>query len=119
MLFQTRILVSGIVQGVGFRPFCVRLANSESISGYALNTSHGVEMELHGEEENLDSFLFRIVRENPPASFISSVAILDEKRKSSSPPARFEIMESRKETLQTALIPADLAVCAQCLAEMK
>ena len=119
MLFQTRILISGIVQGVGFRPFCVRLANAENISGYALNTSHGVEMELHGEEENLDSFLFRIVRENPPASFISSVKILDEKRQSLSPPDRFKILESRKEKLQTALIPADLAVCAQCLAEMK
>lgn len=119
MLFQTRILVSGIVQGVGFRPFCVRLANSESISGYALNTSHGVEMELHGEEEHLDSFLLRLVRENPPASFIGSVKIIEEKRCSSNPPARFQILESRKETKQTALIPADLAVCAQCLAEMK
>ncbi len=119
MFFQTRILVSGIVQGVGFRPFCVRLAHSENITGFALNTSHGVEMELHGEEESLDNFLFRLVRENPPASFISSVRILDERRESPSAPLCFEILESRKETRQTALIPADLAVCANCLAEMK
>jgi hydrogenase maturation protein HypF len=145
MLFQTRILVSGIVQGVGFRPFCVRLAQSENISGFARNTSQGVELELHGEETNIDRFLSRLVRENPPASFIRSVKVLAEKDESSSPPSGFEIAQSLKEPAcammkagnalgiaadapsgagpyvrhHTALIPPDLAVCEKCLAEMK
>ncbi|OPZ35109.1 MAG: Carbamoyltransferase HypF [Synergistetes bacterium ADurb.BinA166] len=119
MLFQTRILVSGIVQGVGFRPFCARLADSEGIRGYALNSSRGVEMELHGTEAGLDRFLQRLVGESPPASSITSVSVMEERRESPHPPDGFEIARSRREGRQTALIPADLAVCGRCLSEMR
>ena len=119
MLLKTRILVSGVVQGVGFRPFCARLADSEGIKGFALNSTSGVEMELHGENGDLDRFLSRLVVENPPASIIQNVEVIEERGPSSAPPDTFEIKESRKDTRKAALIPADLALCADCLAEMK
>ncbi|MDI9371383.1 MAG: carbamoyltransferase HypF, partial [Synergistota bacterium] len=119
MLYKTRIVVSGIVQGVGFRPFCARLARSEGISGFALNTSAGVEMELHGEGGSLDRFLSRISLENPPASAVYKVEVIDERHPSPRPPAGFEIHESRREARNTAMIPADLSTCSDCLSEMK
>ena len=51
MISGVRINVSGMVQGVGFRPFVYDLARRYALRGYVLNNSHGVEIELEGVKE--------------------------------------------------------------------
>ncbi len=60
-----RIRVNGIVQGVGFRPFVFNLAERNQLLGYVRNTSNGVDIEISGRQDALDTFL-ETLRENPP-----------------------------------------------------
>jgi len=55
-----RILINGIVQGVGFRPFIYRIALENSLSGWVKNTSFGVEIEVAGSQANLERFITSI-----------------------------------------------------------
>ena len=118
MFAETKILVTGIVQGVGFRPFCARLAKELSLSGSVRNTSHGVEILLLGEKDVINHYLARLQKENPDASAISSVQIIYE-RESGIPPSRnFIISHSEKHERQRVLIPPDIATCDDCLKEL-
>ena len=119
MLFHRKILVSGIVQGVGFRPFCARLAERLKLSGSVKNTSGGVKIELFGEREALDRYESSLAAENPPASVVTSVAVIEDGPAEGPSTGGFTILESEREEKQTVLIPPDLAVCPDCLAEMK
>jgi len=119
MLSHRKILVSGIVQGVGFRPFCARLAERLGLAGSVRNTSGGVEIELTGEPEILDSFFKSLSSENPPASVITSAVVLENRPASGPGGTAFRILGSKKEEEQSVLIPPDLAVCEDCTAEMR
>ena len=119
MLFHRKILVSGIVQGVGFRPFCARLAEKLGLAGSVRNTSGGVEVELTGEPEVLDRYLHALSTENPPASVITSAVVLEDRRAEDSGETAFRILESKKEEELSVLIPPDLAVCDDCVSEMR
>lgn len=119
MLSHRKILVSGIVQGVGFRPFCARLAERLGLAGSVRNTSGGVEIELTGEPEILDSFFQSLSAENPPASVITSAVVLENQPASDPGEKTFRILGSKKEEDQSVLIPPDLAVCDDCTAEMR
>ncbi len=68
-----RIVVNGIVQGVGFRPFIYRIALENSLLGWVKNTSFGVEIEVAGSEEDLEIFITAIKRDAPPLSRIDSL----------------------------------------------
>src|SRR5271169_6374331 len=67
------ILVNGIVQGVGFRPFVYRLAKDHKLSGFVKNTSDGVEIEIEGFKDQLNLFQKELVQSPPPLSEIRSV----------------------------------------------
>ena len=69
------ILVSGVVQGVGFRPFVFRLATSERLGGWVLNGADGVEIHVEGTAAAVQAFGSRLVTEAPPAARIASVDI--------------------------------------------
>lgn len=118
MLSHRKILVSGIVQGVGFRPFCARLAEKHGLAGSVRNTSGGVEIEVTGEPEALDRYLLALSSENPPASVITSAVVLEDRQGAGSEEAVFRILESKKEEELSVLIPPDLAVCEDCASEM-
>ena len=60
-----RITVSGIVQGVGFRPFIFNLAERYQLTGWVKNTSSGVEIEISGSDDALHSFLAAVRSEAP------------------------------------------------------
>jgi len=62
---RLQIIVEGIIQGVGFRPFIYKLAKSLNLTGFVLNTSDVVSLEVQGEEEKLNTFVNEI-RKNPP-----------------------------------------------------
>ena len=118
MLSRRKILVTGIVQGVGFRPFCARTAERLGLSGSVRNTSGGVEIELSGDRALLDRYEKILVSENPPASLITSLEHINEQEMSDETETGFIILESRREEEQMVLIPPDLSVCSDCLAEM-
>lgn len=61
------LLVKGIVQGVGFRPFCAKLAKELKLGGSVQNNSSGVLIELCGSNENIDEFSKKLLDEAPPS----------------------------------------------------
>ena len=69
------VLVSGVVQGVGFRPFVYRLASEEGLAGFIGNDTDGVTIEIEGPGERVVEFLDRLRSETPPLARIDSVAV--------------------------------------------
>jgi hydrogenase maturation protein HypF len=111
-----RIEVRGTVQGVGFRPWVYRVAREEGVAGRVRNHSRGVTIEAFGPAAALASFLKRIESDGPPAAEVHEVhseAIPPE------PAAGFEIEASRGDGERWVSIPADLATCPRCLAEVR
>ncbi|MCD6417741.1 carbamoyltransferase HypF [bacterium] len=110
-----KIQIRGIVQGVGFRPFVWRIAEREKVVGYVRNESYGVVIFVQGEAVSIDRFLDSLRDELPPAARIDDMKItsvnINEKLND------FHIVESRA-TDEIGLIPADLAVCRDCVDEM-
>ncbi|MFN2370100.1 MAG: acylphosphatase, partial [Candidatus Krumholzibacteriia bacterium] len=65
-MIRRRLLVDGVVQGVGFRPFVHRLAGDERLVGFVANTSAGVVIEIEGPPERVERFVRRLRSEAPP-----------------------------------------------------
>lgn len=108
-----RIKITGIVQGVGFRPFVYRLAQSLELSGWVRNGSEGVLVEVQGEDESkLNEFLRLLESEAPPLSLVSSISATDIPETSEN---GFRIIESSG---GTALVSPDCNVCPDCLQEL-
>jgi len=108
-----QIKINGIVQGVGFRPFIFKLAIEQKLTGYVLNSTNGVQIEVEGSQESLETFIYRIKTELPPAAEINNFQYkeLPDKRCNS-----FVIRSSSKSEGSTLISP-DLAVCKDCMNE--
>jgi hydrogenase maturation protein HypF len=110
-----RLTLSGVVQGVGFRPFIYRLARSLALGGWIVNAPHGVIVEIEGAPEALQAFLARLPDEKPAHALITA---LDQREIPPCGELTFEIRHSQLEGEKTALILPDLATCADCLREL-
>src|SRR5512138_2491230 len=77
MTRRLRIMVRGAVQGVGFRPFCYRLARELRLSGWVMNTPEGVLIETEGPPDPLREFLLRLEPEAPQHARIQSCESLE------------------------------------------
>lgn len=111
-----RIHVNGIVQGVGFRPHVARLARSMSCTGWVLNSTQGVEMQVqHESAEALDRFERALVDEAPPAARILR---LESHEAEPQDAAGFEIRASEHDETRSTLVSPDLATCDDCLREL-
>lgn len=111
-----RIKITGLVQGVGFRPFVYRLAKELSLNGWVRNTGAVVEIEVECFPETLSEFLNRIRKEKPPHAVIGhiSTTILPFLGYQ-----EFEIKPSNQEnTNSNGYIIPDLAICEDCLREL-
>ncbi len=108
------IEITGIVQGVGFRPFVYRLAREHGLAGYVANSDQGVLIEVEGSDEALERFLAALRAEAPPQSVIDGLIVAEAEAKGYS---RFEIRQSRTGPGAVRISP-DIAVCEECLAEM-
>lgn len=115
LIVRKAIDVTGIVQGVGFRPFVYRLAHDCHLTGLIANTPAGVTIEVQGEAELIDQFLARLQSEAPPLARITSLTPRELEVQAE---AAFRIVSSRLGTPPKALISPDVAVCADCLREM-
>ncbi len=109
-----KILTQGIVQGVGFRPYIYRLATSLKLNGYVRNLGNVVEIIIEGE--NTDKFLEKLQKELPPIARIDSVKTSETEIKNYS---NFKIVESEDAYSGVSVIPADIAICDKCLAEIR
>jgi hydrogenase maturation protein HypF len=114
-ILQKQVSVRGVVQGVGFRPFVYRLAHDHDLTGWVLNHSGGVEIEVEGPPPALDAFVRDLTAQAPPLARIVGVQVTD------APPngyTRFEIRHSVAEEGRYQLISPDIATCADCLHEL-
>jgi len=112
---RLRVVIRGAVQGVGFRPFIYRLATDLGLTGWVNNSAQGVFIDVEGPKASLDTFLLRLEPEKPPHAFIQSLeaSFLDPAGY-----AAFEIRHSDESGAKTALVLPDMAICADCLAEL-
>jgi hydrogenase maturation protein HypF len=108
--------VSGIVQGVGFRPFVYRLAHDCNLTGFIANTPSGVTIEIQGGDGSVENFLTRLQNEASPLAKITS--LLPREIEQQPDETAFRILSSRFDSAHKALISPDVAVCAECLREM-
>ncbi|MBF0467638.1 MAG: carbamoyltransferase HypF [Desulfamplus sp.] len=116
VLVALKINISGVVQGVGFRPFLFRLAHKYCLKGEVFNTARGVTLLLEGCEDNIDRFRQDIILKKPPLAIISEIIASST---SFSSYKTFTITKSsQKHLLKSALISPDVSVCQDCLQEM-
>lgn len=119
MMKEWTLLVTGTVQGVGFRPFCTRLAISLGLSGEVRNTSDGVSITIQGCPDALSDYHDRLLREAPAAATIETITLLGERSLDIDERAKvFSIGKSERLEQQRVLIPADIALCKDCLREL-
>lgn len=112
---QYRISIEGLVQGVGFRPFLFRLAQSRGLKGWVMNTGAGLAMEVSGlNAEELQDLLEEIRRRKPLEADIQRIRVDETKYEGAK---NFEIRESLDDKIST-LIPQDLAICQSCRSEL-
>ena len=110
-----RLLVNGIVQGVGFRPFVYQLAVRHGLKGEVANTSAGVIIHIEGPPEQMRAFESDLTEKSPPLAHIVEIASQPDIVRSY---PGFEITQSRGDAAMTTLISPDVAVCGDCLTEM-
>lgn len=109
------IHITGIVQGVGFRPFVYRLAQQHGLRGWVRNTSEGVDIRVDGEPPALHNFVVALREDAPP------LAHIDELRVTDCPPDGFNdftIHHSAQVRGAAQPISPDVAICADCLREL-
>jgi hydrogenase maturation protein HypF len=116
---RLKIRVTGIVQGVGFRPFIYRIAVRNGLNGYVRNKGDaGAEILLEGKEEAIKTFLKELKEQKPPLAQIHEV--ITTKLKGKKEYEKFTIYKSSKEAeLAGSVIPPDIAICDECLKELR
>ena len=107
--------ITGIVQGVGFRPFVYHLALEHGLTGWVLNASDGVYTVIEGDSDAVDSFPQAII-DNAPAMAVVDGIVAEEVEPEGF--VGFEIRESRAEEGAMTLVSPDTATCPECTAEL-
>jgi hydrogenase maturation protein HypF len=115
MQVRSQIEVSGIVQGVGFRPYIYRLATESHLAGTIRNTSSGVTIEVQGPRAAVDDFITRLPLEAPPLARITEIVMTNLPCNGD---REFRILASHGEETVRTLISPDVATCEDCLHEM-
>ena len=110
-IVRKKIIVKGVVQGVGFRPNVYKLALENLIRGWVRNNSEGVLIEAEGIRGNIKKFTDNLREKKPPQSKINSISVSDIPIKKEK---KFLILESGKTSAVSAMIPADLGICSDC-----
>jgi hydrogenase maturation protein HypF len=114
-LIAKRIHITGVVQGVGFRPFVYNLASSLGLTGWVRNTSGGVDIQVEGNRLDLSTFITSLRDEKPPLASIDEM-VIDQLLPNGH--TSFEILHS--ETIADAFQPIspDVCICPDCLEDL-
>jgi len=109
------IRISGIVQGVGFRPFVYNLAVRHNLTGWVRNNSDGVCIDVEGPAADIAAFLATLRSSPPPLAQITRIGV------ETAPPVgydKFTIVASEELPAKHVLVSPDVATCADCLADI-
>ncbi|MFJ4573806.1 carbamoyltransferase HypF [Streptomyces sp. NPDC088846] len=112
---RRRIVVRGVVQGVGFRPYLYTRALAMGLAGHVTNTPEGVVAEVEGPPAAVAVFCEGIAADAPPLAVLDSV---EHREVPAAGGAGFTIVASRSGGPSRTLVPPDAATCADCLAEL-
>ena len=108
--------IKGLVQGVGFRPFIHRLAISNNLTGWVENRNDGVAIKITCTSEVLNQFISSIKLTSPPAAIIDSIGFRQTDKENFTD---FKIVKSKTISNMITDISPDIAVCSDCLKDMK
>jgi len=111
-----RIIIKGIVQGVGYRPFIYNLAISSGINGYVLNSGNGVVVEAEGPESELCRFINLLKKKYPSKALVTGIEI---EKSEMSGYKEFSVRESKVGAKRSVLISPDLSTCDACLNDFR
>ena len=114
-LVARRIHIRGIVQGVGFRPYVFRLAQTHGLAGWVVNGDDGLRIHVEGSDVAVDEFLDDLREDAPPASRIDAMAVVAHEPLAL---VSFQIGDSVSMRPPTTHISPDLAICDDCLREL-
>jgi hydrogenase maturation protein HypF len=110
-----RIEIRGAVQGVGFRPWVLRVAREAGVTGRVLNDPQGVTIEAFGPAPAVEGFLHRLESAPPAAARIEGLQAREIPARDL---RRFRIARSHVEGGKRLSVPADLATCVECAREI-
>lgn len=114
---RVRVDITGVVQGVGFRPALARIAARHGVVGNVFNDSGSVHCELQGTQAAVDAVVEEIRRDGPPMARIDDIRITGVRPRENT--VGFRIIGSRAGDDARTLVPPDIAVCVDCLREMR
>ena len=117
---HVHIHLTGIVQGVGMRPFVYREAMAHGICGWVLNAGDGVHIEAHALAGALDAFVAALSEHAPAAARVEHVEVVDLAANGwdAANEEGFRIVASQDQTAHTTLVSPDIATCDDCLREL-
>jgi hydrogenase maturation protein HypF len=115
---RTLVRISGIVQGVGFRPFVYSVASGLGLGGHVGNDVDGVFAEVEGEPEAVGKFMLALRRDAPPLASIDRITSTPLTPDGSTTFAIAPSLPGRPGGPATTLVSADAATCDDCLAEL-
>jgi hydrogenase maturation protein HypF len=123
---RKRLSITGVVQGVGFRPFVWRRATRLGLSGWVENDPAGVTAEVQGPADRVQAFLDGLTEAAPALAVVERVAVEDVAVEDVAVEdvavegaAAFVILASDRGTRPKVAVPPDIATCDACLAELE
>lgn len=112
---RLELRVTGVVQGIGFRPFVYQLAQQHGLSGFVGNDNRGVFIEVEGAPDALAQFQLALIQQPPPLAHIET---LTARELPNHHDQQFTIVESLKQPNAATLVSPDLCICDDCLREL-
>ena len=110
-----QIIVTGLVQGVGFRPFVFRTAKKFNLKGWVQNTNKNVIVQITGKLQDISNFIICLKEEAPPASMIRDISTMEIETTAFT---TFSIRDSNDVSEEITDISPDIAVCDECLKDI-
>ena len=118
-MVETRAIhITGIVQGVGFRPFVYNLAHEYGLDGWVNNASDGVHIKIRGEADVADAFIAALPDRAPAMSRIETIDVDTVDDEPALSQEGFVIRKSDAGTANTTLVSPDIATCPECVDEL-
>jgi hydrogenase maturation protein HypF len=118
-LARAFVSISGLVQGIGFRPFVYRIAVGNGLRGYVKNLGDaGVEIDVEGEKSSIETFLVDLYEKRPPIAVYTKVDVDWLKEKAGYSEFNIDMSDLGKRAVRLSIIPPDITVCPDCLEEM-
>ncbi len=113
---RRRIRVTGVVQGVGFRPFVYRIAHAHGLAGSVCNRGDaGVEIVVEGDRQAVEAFLIDLREKQPP---LARIGAIETEELTPIHEAEFKIVPSKDGSGSAGAIPPDIAICAECVGDI-